>query len=67
MLDKLAYSPEEAAKLLGVHINTVRKYIWNGQIPARKLGHRVLIPAHALRTWLEGKDEKNPTGAGGVR
>lgn len=62
---KLAYSPEEVAKLLGLHLNTVRKHIKQGLLPARKLGHRVLIPAHALRAWLEGKE--NPAGRGGER
>lgn len=67
MLDgKLAYSPQEVASLLGLHLNTVRKHIRTGALPARKLGHRVLIPAHALRDWLEGKDEQNPAGAGGA-
>lgn len=55
---KLAYSRQEVAKLLGIHLNSVDKYIKQGIIPARKLGTRWLIPADALRAWLEGKDEK---------
>lgn len=64
---KLAYSRKEVAELLGIHINTVDRYIKQGIIPARKLGSRWLIPAAALSAWLEGKDEQNPAGQGGER
>jgi len=64
---KLAYSRKEVAELLGIHLNSVDRYIKQGAIPARKLGSRWLIPASALRAWLEGKDEQNPAGAGGER
>jgi len=51
---KLAYSVPEAAEVLGVHTNTVWHYVWSGEIPSRKLGRRVLIPASALEAWLDG-------------
>ena len=62
---KLAYSRKEVAELLGIHLNSVDRYIKQGAIPARKLGSRWLIPASALRAWLEGKDEQNPAMQGG--
>jgi len=62
---KLAYSRKEVAELLGIHLNSVDRYIKQGAIPARKLGSRWLIPASALRAWLEGKDEQNPAMPGG--
>jgi excisionase family DNA binding protein len=66
MLDKqkLAYSPKEAAELLGLHLNTIRKHIQAGNIPAKKLGQRILIPARALEDWLQNNP---PAGAGGER
>lgn len=63
---KLAYSRKEVAELLGIHVNSVDRYIKQGAIPARKLGSRWLIPAEALRALLEGRDENNPAGAGGA-
>ncbi|AWR86673.1 helix-turn-helix domain-containing protein [Meiothermus taiwanensis] len=63
---KLAYSRKEVAELLGIHLNSVDRYIKQGAIPARKLGSRWLIPASALRAWLEGKDEQNPAMQGGA-
>ncbi|ADH63469.1 DNA binding domain protein, excisionase family [Allomeiothermus silvanus DSM 9946] len=66
MLDnkKLAYSRKEVAELLGLHVNTIDKYVRLGVLPARKLGSRWLIPASALREWLEGH-ENYPAGQGG--
>ena len=43
----------EAAKLIGVHEQTLRRYIARGIIPSVRLGSRVLIPTKALREWLE--------------
>jgi len=66
VFDKLVLSVKEAAEILGVHENTLRKRIADGSIPSRKLGNRVLIPVSALRAWLEADDaDKNPgLGAG---
>jgi excisionase family DNA binding protein len=64
MLDsqKLAYSLQEVAALLGLHLNTVRKHVRDGKIPSKKLGNRVLIPAQALAKWLQNDD---PAGGRG--
>ena len=53
--EPLAYSPEQAAALLGVHERTIRKYVAAGVIPSKRLGTRWLIPADALRDWLKAK------------
>lgn len=67
MLDnKLAYTPIEVSKLLGLHINSVRKFIQNGTLPAFRLGRKVLVPARAIEALLNGDgNEKTPGGAGG--
>lgn len=64
--EKLALSIKEAAKLLGIHPNTLRRRIADGSIPARRLGNRVLIPVSALEAWLEADtNNKTPGGSGG--
>jgi len=47
-LDKLYYSRKEAAKILGVNISTIQRYIKNGQLPAKKVGKLWRIPKEAL-------------------
>lgn len=42
------YSPREAAECLGVHINTIRRWIDNGLIGAFRIGGVVRIPAHEI-------------------
>ncbi|WP_027883450.1 helix-turn-helix domain-containing protein [Meiothermus rufus] len=64
---KLAYSRKEVAELLGLHVNTIDKYVRLGVLPARKLGSRWLIPASALREWLEGHENNPARGEGGER
>lgn len=58
--EKLVLRVDEAAELLGVHINTLRKYLAQGVIPHRRLGRRILIPRGELLRWLE----ENPHGHG---
>jgi len=52
------FSPEEAAKYLGVHVQTVRSWIRSGRLPASRLtGQRALrIRASDLRRVLEPID-----------
>jgi len=65
--EKLAYTPVEVVKLLGLHINTVRKLIKNGTLPSIRLGRKVLIPRAALERLLGAdNNDKNPrVGPGG--
>jgi excisionase family DNA binding protein len=48
-------SPAEAARILGVHAETVRRYIRQGQLPAQHLGARTLR--------IRRSDIENITGA----
>lgn len=43
---------EEVARLLGLGRGSVYEAVRAGQIPSVRVGHRVLVPTHALRTWL---------------
>jgi len=42
---------DEAARVIGVHRETLRRWIHSGLVNAIRLGHRgvLLIPAHELR------------------
>ena len=40
---KLVYSQAEVAEMLGIHVTTVAKLIKDGELPAIRIGRRVLI------------------------
>jgi excisionase family DNA binding protein len=49
---KQTYSVEEAAKLLGIGRNSSYEAVRRGEIPALRIGHRLLIPRLALERLL---------------
>lgn len=52
MAERLAYSPAEAAQVLGVSKPTVYTLLRRQGFPSLKVGTRTLIPADGLREWL---------------
>ena len=51
--DRLTYTIEEAAKLLGVGRNTAYDAAVRGEIPAKRIGpKRWIVPRAALEAWL---------------
>lgn len=48
----LALSLEAAAEALGLSVRTVRRLVASGQLPASRVGRRVLIEASALDALL---------------
>lgn len=63
-MNKLVFSIEEAAKVLGIHRNSVYRAVARGEIMAVRVGSRVLIPrAEFERLGLLAK--QTPAGAGG--
>lgn len=55
MLERLAYSPKEAAQALGLSPKTVRNLIRAGKLPAVMIGsRRLLVPREGIIRWLEG-------------
>lgn len=63
-LGRLAFTPEEAAKLLGLPgAWTARRLIQAGKLRARTTGARYIIPGSALVEFLDGADA--PMRAGG--
>lgn len=54
-LDKLLYSKEEAAEIIGLSKHTITRDVKLGRIQARHYGRRVLIPREEiLRIAAEG-------------
>lgn len=51
--EPLAYSADEAAKVLGVSKPTLYMYINREDFPSFKLGGRTLISADGLREWVQ--------------
>ena len=50
---KLTLSVEEAAKVLGIGRNLCYEKVKTGEIPAIKIGKRLLVPKKALAKLLE--------------
>jgi len=63
--DRLCYSINEAAKLVGVCKRTIYNEISAGRLRKMKLARRALIPADALREWIDAASK--PAGARGRR
>ena len=57
-MDKLAYSPAEAAAVLGVSRPTVYTLLKRADFPAFKVGSRTLVSAEGLRAWVQAQANK---------
>jgi excisionase family DNA binding protein len=53
MIDKLAFSPDEAASRAGVGRTFIFSEIKNGRLEAVKAGSRTLITQDAMTAWLK--------------
>jgi excisionase family DNA binding protein len=51
--DIRAYSVEEAAELLNLSPGYLRRLIKAGQINVKRAGTRILVPATAIKAFLE--------------
>lgn len=64
MVEKLAYSREEAAEACGVSLTTIKQAIASGRLRAKRSGRnengdpagKYLILASDLQAWLEGME-----------
>jgi excisionase family DNA binding protein len=52
--EPLAYSIPEAIRVTSLGRTNIYKLIAQGQLEARRVGRRTLIPAYSLRNLLEG-------------
>lgn len=51
--ERATYSILEAAQIIGIGISLCRELVKRGEIPAKILGRRVVIPKKALDNWME--------------
>jgi excisionase family DNA binding protein len=51
--EKVAYNISEVAVLLGISETSAREGARRGEIPSKKVGHRVLVPVAAFHRWLD--------------
>jgi len=56
--NRLAYSVEEAAQMLGVHVETIRREIRAGRLLASRINRKFLIPADSLNDYIAAKPRK---------
>ena len=54
---RLAYSIAEVAQLLGCCNRSIRSWVKDGKIHARRLGSRVIIPAESLKAFLAASND----------
>ena len=52
--DRQVYTPEEVAKLLGLHANSVYTMLKSGELPGVRAGRKWLISKRRLDAWLDG-------------
>ncbi|AXH70470.1 HTH DNA binding protein [Gordonia phage Daredevil] len=50
---KLAYSKSEAASIVGVSEPTIERAIKAGDLMAKRIGTRVVIPDEELKAWFD--------------
>lgn len=56
--EKLTYSIKDAAAAVGVGKSTLYKALSDGTLSALRLGNRTLIPAQALRDWVNSWEKR---------
>jgi excisionase family DNA binding protein len=54
-------TPAEAAQRIGVNVETVRRAVRSGALPAARIGRAVRIAEDDLATWLEGGRRRKRT------
>jgi excisionase family DNA binding protein len=57
---RLTYSVEEAAELLGISCAFAYECVNRGEIPHLRIGRRILIPRSALHKFVEGATTSEP-------
>jgi excisionase family DNA binding protein len=51
-IQKLAYRPNEVAKILGIGLTRTRQYIASGAIGSVRIGKCILVTEEAMRAFL---------------
>ncbi|MBQ5564958.1 MAG: helix-turn-helix domain-containing protein [Clostridia bacterium] len=50
------YTLQEVAELLGIHYQTVRKLIQNGELKAKKIGKGYIVTSENLKQYINSDD-----------
>ena len=56
-IERLSFSVQEAAAAIGVSSRTLHDFIKSGSLAHFRMGTRVLIPADALRQFIESRTQ----------
>lgn len=62
-MTKLCISVPEAARLLGLGRNSVYEAVRRGEVPAVRVGRRLVVPIRALEEWLEAQTRSTEVSA----
>lgn len=62
----LVFTVDEAARELKLHRDTVYRRCRDATLPSIRVGRRWLIPAYALREWLQAQVALNNAGREGA-
>lgn len=54
-MEKIVYSVQEAAKLIGISSSKMYELIRNDEVPHLNVGKRVVIPKHRFNEWVDTK------------
>ena len=61
MTERLSYTREEAAALVGVKVDTIRRAVNSGKLRAKRTGKdgggKYLITREALKDWLDSLED----------
>jgi excisionase family DNA binding protein len=60
MAAKIAYTYQEAAGSVGVSVRTIQRLVERGDIAAKYIGSKPVIPASELSDWLESLPSESP-------
>lgn len=52
-----AYNVTEVADMLGVSVDVVYDLVRANQLPHKRLGRRIIVPASSFSDWLDNVDE----------
>lgn len=51
------YTVKEVAGLLGISLGATYQAIRAGEIPAKRIGGRWIVPVHRFHAWLDAQDD----------
>jgi excisionase family DNA binding protein len=62
--DRLVFTVEEAAQLLGISRSFAYEAVQRGEIPSMRIGRRILVPKAAMTRFVSGNPESSTPSQG---